>query len=66
MHMVHMKGNRNIYKVLVRKPDRNHLEDLGIEGSIISKLPYLCKSSAHPFRGFWVPKTGCALESMAH
>ena len=30
------------------------------------KLPYLRESSAHTFRGFWVPKTGCTLESMAH
>jgi hypothetical protein len=32
-----MAGNSNIYKVLVRKPNRNNLEDLGIEASIISK-----------------------------
>lgn len=32
-----MGENGNTCKVLVRKPNRKCLEDLGIEGSIISK-----------------------------
>jgi hypothetical protein len=36
-HVVHMWGNSNTYKVLVREPDRNNLEDLGVEGSKTSK-----------------------------
>lgn len=36
-HMVHTEGNSNIYRVLVRKPNRNNLEDIDRERSIMSK-----------------------------
>lgn len=39
-HVVHMGGNSNIYKVLVRKPDRNNLKDLGKERSNIPKWTF--------------------------
>jgi hypothetical protein len=36
-HMAHMGKKRNIYKVLVGKPHRDHLEDLGKDWRITSK-----------------------------
>jgi hypothetical protein len=37
-HVARMRGKRNMYRVLVGKPEgKNNLEDLGVDGNIILK-----------------------------
>jgi hypothetical protein len=38
VHAAHMEWKRNVYNILVRKPEgRAHLEDTGIVGRVILK-----------------------------
>jgi hypothetical protein len=34
-NVAHMGDRRNVYKILVEKPETDHLEDLDINGKII-------------------------------
>jgi hypothetical protein len=36
-HITHIGEMRNMYKILVEKPEGKHLEDPGIDGRIILK-----------------------------
>jgi hypothetical protein len=38
VHVAHTEWKRNVYNILVRKPERrDHLEDSGITGKVILK-----------------------------
>jgi hypothetical protein len=36
-HVAQMREKRNAYKTSVRNPEREHMEDLGVDGRIILK-----------------------------